>query len=110
MSSATFSLLKKAHDLTLEKDISVKVGNVLSADRFYHDDPDYWKLWASCNVLAIEMETAELYTLGAQHGVNVLSVLTVSDNILTGEKLSSDEREKSFNDMIELALATAMKD
>ncbi len=102
--TATFSLLNNAYKIAIEKNHNVKVGNVLSADRFYHDDPDYWKLWANYNVLAIEMETAELYTLGALNNINVLSILTVSDNILTGDKSSSQERQTSFSQMIELAL------
>jgi purine-nucleoside phosphorylase len=102
--TATFSLLNKAYNVATEKKYAVKVGNVLSADRFYHDDPDYWKLWAKYNVLAIEMETAELYTLGALNNVNVLSILTVSDNIITGDQSTSEERQTSFGQMIELAL------
>jgi purine-nucleoside phosphorylase len=101
---ATFSLLKNAYDAAMKKNHTVKVGNVLSADRFYHDDPNYWKLWAKYNVLAIEMETAELYTLGALNNINVLSILTVSDNIITGDQSSSQERQTTFGAMIELAL------
>lgn len=106
--TATFSLLSKAHDAAVKKDYNVKVGTVLSADRFYHDNPDYWKIWASHNVLAIEMETAELYTLGARNNINVLSVLTVSDNIITGDQSSSDDRQNSFSQMIELALEATL--
>lgn len=102
--TATFSLLKKAYDIAVKKKHSVKVGTVLSADRFYHDDPDYWKLWAKYNVLAVEMETAELYTLGALNNINVLSILTVSDNIITGDQSTSEERQSTFSQMIELAL------
>ncbi|KAA3610229.1 MAG: purine-nucleoside phosphorylase [Calditrichaeota bacterium] len=105
---ASFSLLQKAHEAAVKKNYNVEVGNVLSADRFYHDDPNYWKLWAKYNVLAIEMETAELYTLGALNNINVLSILTVSDNILTGDVSTSEERQSTFSQMIELALeATA---
>ncbi|MCZ6774970.1 MAG: purine-nucleoside phosphorylase [Ignavibacteria bacterium] len=106
--SASFPLLKKTYDLAAERHIETKVGCVLSTDRFYHDDPDYWKLWAQYGILALEMETSALYTLGARYSVNVLSILTVSDNILSGDRASSKEREKSFTQMIELALdATA---
>ncbi len=106
--SASFPLLKKTYDLAAERHIEAKVGGVLSTDRFYHEDPDYWKLWAQYGILALEMETSALYTLGARYSVNVLSILTVSDNILSGDRASSKEREKSFTQMIELALdATA---
>lgn len=105
--AANFALLKKAHDLAAQRKIEVRVGNVLSTDRFYHDDSDYWKLWARYGILALEMESSALYTLAARHQVRALSILTVSDNILTGEKASSKERERSFNKMIELALDTA---
>jgi len=106
--TATFELLDKAYHLTLEKKMPVKVGSILSADRFYHDDPQYWKIWADAAVLGIEMETTELYTLGARAGINVLSILSVSDNILTGEMCSSEERQTTLNQMIELALDTAI--
>ena len=106
--AATFSLLKKAFDHAVERGLNVTVGGILSTDRFYHENPDYWKLWAKYGILALEMESSALYTLGARHGVNVLSILTVSDNILTGEKASSEERETSLNQMIELALETAV--
>jgi purine-nucleoside phosphorylase len=104
--TASFDLLLKAHQVAQTKGIKVHAGNIFSADRFYHDDPDYWKLWADYNVLAIEMETAELYTLGAQFNVNTLSIVTVSDNILTGDASTSEERERSFDKMIEIALET----
>jgi len=106
--TATFELLDKAYHLTLKKNMPVKVGSILSADRFYHDDPKYWKIWADAAVLGIEMETTELYTLGARAGINVLSILSVSDNILTGEMCSSEERQTTLNQMIELALDTAV--
>ncbi|NIR48229.1 purine-nucleoside phosphorylase [candidate division KSB1 bacterium] len=102
--SASFSLLKKAFDMAKAKQINVKVGNILSTDLFYHDDPDYWKLWAENGVLVIEMETSALYTLAAKFAVQALSILTVSDNILSGQKSTSEERERSFSQMIELAL------
>ncbi len=105
---ATFSLLKKAFDRAVERQLNITVGGILSTDRFYHENPDYWKLWAKYGILALEMESSALYTLGARHGVNVLSILTVSDHILTGEKASSNERETSLNQMIELALETAV--
>nr|WP_230197640.1 purine-nucleoside phosphorylase [Thermoanaerobacterium xylanolyticum] len=105
--TASFKLLKKAYDAALEKGINVKVGNILSSDTFYNDDKDSWKLWAKFGVLAVEMETAGLYTLAAKYGVDALTILTVSDSLVTGHATSAEERQKTFNDMIEIALNIA---
>lgn len=104
---ASFELLKKAYDIAVGKGIKPKVGNVLSSDTFYNDDPDIWKLWAKYGVLGVEMEAAGLYTLGAKYGVNTLAILTVSDSMVTGEETSAKERERSFTDMVEIALELA---
>ncbi len=105
--AASFSLLKKAHDLAAGKGLPVRVGTILTSDLFYHDDPEYWKVWASYGVLALEMETAALYTLAAKHGVEALSILTVSDDLVREEKVSSEDRQKTFTQMMELALEIA---
>lgn len=105
--TASFKLLKKAYDVAESKGFPIKVGNILSADLFYNDDPEAWKLWAKYGVLAVEMESAELYTLAAKFGVNALSVLTVSDSLVSGEETTSEEREKTFNHMMEIALEMA---
>lgn len=102
--TANFNLLKKAYDIALKKDIKVKVGNVLTTDSFYHDDPDSWRHWADYGVLAVEMETAVLYTLATKFKVNALSILTVSDSLVTREETTSEERQKTFNQMVEIAL------
>jgi len=105
---ASFRLLKQAYDYARSRDINIKVGNVLSSDSFYDDDnPEGWKLWASYGVLAVEMETSALYTLAARFGVDALSVLTVSDNIVTGEAAPAEDREKTYTDMMEIALDLA---
>ncbi|MGF7429649.1 purine-nucleoside phosphorylase [Thermoanaerobacterium thermosaccharolyticum] len=105
--TASFKLLKKAYDAATSMGINVKVGNVLSSDTFYNDDKDSWKLWAKFGVLAVEMETAGLYTLAAKYGVDALTILTVSDSLVTGHATSAEERQKTFNDMIEIALNIA---
>lgn len=105
--TSSFKLLKKAYDAATNMGINVKVGNVLSSDTFYNDDKDSWKLWAKFGVLAVEMETAGLYTLAAKYGVNALTILTVSDSLVTGHATSAEERQKTFNDMIEIALNIA---
>ncbi|TET05324.1 MAG: purine-nucleoside phosphorylase [Candidatus Atribacteria bacterium] len=105
--TANFDLLKKAYDIALEKDIPIKVGSVLTTDTFYHDDPNSWKHWANYGILAVEMETAVLYTLAAKFKVNALSILTVSDSLVTREETTSEERQKTFNQMVEIALELA---
>ncbi|MBB2481594.1 purine-nucleoside phosphorylase [Bacillus sp. APMAM] len=106
--TANFELLKKAYDSGLEKGLNLKVGNVFTADMFYNDNADHEK-WAKYGILAIEMETAALYTLAAKYNRKALSILTVSDHILTGEETSAEERQLTFNDMIEVALEAAVK-
>lgn len=106
--TANFELLKKAYDAGLEKDLNLKVGNVFTADMFYNDNADHEK-WAKYGILAIEMETAALYTLASKFDRKALSVLTVSDHILTGEETTSEERQTTFNDMIVVALEAAIK-
>jgi len=102
--TANFDLLKKAYDVALKKEIKVKVGSVLTTDTFYGDKPDSWKIWAQYGILAVEMETAALYTLAAKFKVNALSILTVSDSLVTKEETTSEERQKTFNQMVEIAL------
>jgi purine-nucleoside phosphorylase len=102
--TANFHLLKKAYDVALKKEIKVKVGSVLTEDTFYGDNPNSWKIWAQYGILAVEMETAALYTLAAKFKVNALSILTVSDSLVTKEETTSEERQKTFNQMVEIAL------
>lgn len=104
---ADFELLYKAYNVAKEKGIEVKVGNVLSKDAFYSDNPDWWKVWSEYGVLAIDMEAAELYTLAAKYNVKALTILTVSDSLITGEVTTPEEREKTFTDMMEIALEIA---
>lgn len=102
--TASFKLLKEAYDIAISKNINVKVGNVLSSDLFYNDDPEAWKLWAKYGVLAVEMEAAALYTLGSKYGVDTLTILTVSDSLVSGEETTAEERQTTFKKMIEVAL------
>lgn len=106
--TADFELLKNAYDAGLEKGLNLKVGNVFTADQFYNDNAEHEK-WAQYGILAIEMETTALYTLAAKFGRKALSVLTVSDHILTGEETTAEERQLTFNSMIEVALDAAIK-
>ncbi|HON89544.1 MAG TPA: purine-nucleoside phosphorylase, partial [Spirochaetales bacterium] len=81
-------------------------GSIISSDSFYSEDPDQWKMWARYRVLAVEMETAELYTLAAKFNAKALAILTVSDSLVTHEATSAQERETTFKTMLELALET----
>ncbi len=98
--TANFTLLKNAYDIALAKDIKIKMGSVLTTDTFYNDNPDSWKHWANYGLLAVEMETAALYTLASKFKVKALSILTVSDSLITHEETSSKERQKTFNQMV----------
>ncbi|WP_242217210.1 purine-nucleoside phosphorylase [Bacillus cereus group sp. BfR-BA-01380] len=106
---ANFDLLKKAYDAGIEKGLHIRVGNVLTADVFYRESMDMVKKLGDYGVLAVEMETTALYTLAAKYGVNALSVLTVSDHIFTGEETTAEERQTTFNEMIEIALDAAIQ-
>ena len=92
----------------MAKGLQVKVGNVFTADHFYNDNSDLEK-WAKYGILAIEMETAALYTLAAKFSRQALSVLTISDHIITGEETTAEERQTTFNEMIEVALEAAIE-
>ncbi|MBD1259087.1 purine-nucleoside phosphorylase [Maribacter polysiphoniae] len=102
--TANFDLLMKASLYAQQQGIQIKAGNVLSADEFYEDDKDGYKLWAKYGVLCVEMEAAGLYTIAAKHNVRALAILTISDSLVTGEQSTSSERESSFSEMIEIAL------
>ena len=106
---ANFELLLKAYNVVKEKKMKVHVGNVLSSDIFYSDDPNFWKIWAKYGILGIDMEATALYSIAAKYGVNALTILTVSDQIIRGEATSSEERETGFSKMIEIALETVTK-
>ncbi len=105
--TASFELLLKAYELAKAKGINVRVGGILSDDTFYNDDPDWWKIWAEYGALVVEMETTGLYTLAAKYKVDALSILTVSDSLVTGAKASAEEREKKYTAMAEIAMEIA---
>ena len=107
--TVNFDLLSKVLKTAEEKNIKIKAGNILTSDEFYNDDPTYFKKWAEFGVLAVEMETAALYTLASKYKARALSILTISDSLVSPEITCSEEREKTFNEMIELALETAVK-
>ena len=106
--TATFSLLKTAYDVAVSKGWQPKVGSIVSSDMFYTEDPEEWKLWAKFGCLALEMECAELYTLAAKYGREALSLLTISDSLITHEATTAEERQITFTKMMEVALETAI--
>ncbi|CDC43712.1 purine nucleoside phosphorylase DeoD-type [Firmicutes bacterium CAG:449] len=104
---ADFSLLKKAYDKALELNINPHVGNILSSDIFYNDRPEVWKNWARMGILAVEMETYALYCIAASLNKKALTILTVSDSFIFSEETTAEQREKSFKDMMKIALEIA---
>lgn len=107
---ASYELLQQATKIAERYDVERHIGNVFTSDTFYRDDGGKTnELLAKYNVLAVEMETSALYTLAAKYKRNALSILTVSDHVITGEQTSSEERETSFHTMMEIALETAVQ-
>lgn len=107
--TADFDLLLKAYNAGIEKGLNLRVGNVFTEDMFYNDYAEHEK-WAQYGVLALEMESSALYTLAAKFGAQALSILTVSDHLLTGEVTTAEERQTTFNDMIVVALEAAIQE
>ncbi len=109
------SLLRKVEDVAKRDNIKVYIGGIFAGDKFYPDmDPkslelnwDSWKIFAKYGVLAVEMETAEFYTIAALYGVQALTLLTISDTLAKKSKrLSSEQRANAFGDMVRIALKT----
>jgi len=105
--AADFELLLKAYSAAQARGIDVQVGGIFSSDTFYTDDPDWWRIWAEYGALVCEMESNGLYTLAAKFGVSALSILTVSDSLVSGESASAAQREQGFPLMAEIALGIA---
>ena len=105
--SADWSLLRNAVQAAEAQGLSPHVGGIYSSDTFYDERPDLNEQMVRHGVLGVEMEAAELYPLAARYGRRALAVLTVSDHLQTGEALPSEERERSFGEMVEIALAAA---
>jgi purine-nucleoside phosphorylase len=105
---ADFELARAAVDAARELDIDVRVGNVLSSDLFYAPDTSTIDLATSLGILAVEMEAAGLYGVAAETGARALTLLTVSDHLPSGAQLSSDDRQTTFDEMVRIALATAV--
>jgi purine-nucleoside phosphorylase len=103
---ADFGLLRAAVEAAERRRVAMTVGPVLAADAFYSDRPDYFDTLAQYGVLAVEMESAALYTIAARFKARALTVLTVSDHIKTGEHSAAQERQETFAQMVDIALDT----
>ncbi|MDF0605113.1 purine-nucleoside phosphorylase [Neisseriaceae bacterium TC5R-5] len=106
---ADYELLRTAADIAAKQGRAITVGNVFSTDLFYGVQPDLLTVLAKMQIKVIEMELAGIYSVAAQYGARALGILTVSDIIPTGEATSAEERQTSFTEMMELALATALE-
>lgn len=104
---ADYGLLRAAADAAAGLGVTTHVGGIYSSDVFYDERPDLNEQMERHGILAVEMETAELYALAARYGRRALAVLTVSDHLKTQEALPSEDRERSFGDMVEIALRAA---
>ncbi|MFF5996066.1 purine-nucleoside phosphorylase [Lysinibacillus sp. KU-BSD001] len=102
--TASYELLEKAKKISDEKNYKVHVGNVLSSDVFYNADETATEKWAKMGILAEEMETTSLYLNAASAGAKALTILTVSDHMITHEQTTQEERQTSFTKMMEIAL------
>ncbi|TXE07689.1 purine-nucleoside phosphorylase [Gelidibacter salicanalis] len=102
--TADFGLFQKALEVAKIKNITLKAGNVLTSDEFYGDDVEAYKKWSAFGVLCVDMESSGLYTIAAKHKVKALSILTISDSLVTGERTTAEERETTFKEMIDVAL------
>jgi len=105
---ADFTLLENLVKTARQKSIDIKVGNLFSADLFYTPEPEMFDVMEKYNILGVEMEAAGLYGLAAEFDARAVTLCTVSDHIRSGDALSPEERENTFDDMIEIALDAAV--
>lgn len=105
--TADFDLLLKAYQIAKDLKINTLQGSIFSTNSFYDDNPNRWDIWKKQGILGVEMESQILYTLAKRFDTKALSIVTVSDNIITKESSSAKERETSFNDMMRIALELA---
>ena len=107
---ADYTLLSNCVEAAKEKVIDMKVGNILSSDNFYSpSNCDDSTKWRDMGVMAVEMEAAGLYMNAARAGKRALCICTISDHLYRSEALSSEQRQLSLTQMIEIALDTAVK-
>ena len=107
---ADFGLLRAAVEAAEHRGTDVHVGLLFSSDSFYPSRPELTRRMVEHGVLAVEMEASALYTLAARHGGRALAICTVSDHVVTGEETTAAEREQTFGEMVEIALARGRSD
>jgi purine-nucleoside phosphorylase len=107
--TADYTLLSQAMAAATDLGIDLKAGTLLSSDNFYSDGTDGMDQWKKMGVLAVEMEAAGLYATAARLGKRALALCTISDHLYTGEALSAEDRQLTLNQMIQLALDTALR-
>ncbi len=107
---ADFELTRHAVDAAAAQGVPVKVGNLFSADLFYNPQAELFTLMKRYGIVGVEMEAAGLYGVAAEFGGRAMTICTVSDHILKGESLPSEARERSFNEMVEVALDAVLRD
>lgn len=102
--TADYGLLSKAVEFAHQNNISINPGQVFSTNTFYDEEPNRWEVWQRHGILGIDMESQILFTIAKRFGAKALALLTVSDNIITGETASQLEREQTYNNMMKIAL------
>lgn len=105
---ADYSMVKAADEAAAARGVQVKVGNLFSAELFYTPDPEMFDVMDKYGIVGVEMEAAGLYGVAAEYGAKALAICTVSDHIKTGEQTTAEERQTTFNDMIEIALESVL--
>ncbi len=107
--TASESILSHLGQASLSLGIPIHGGSIVSCDVLYETNEHWWTRWANMGVIAVEMEAAALYINAAYFGVDALALMTISNDFLTGEETTSEEREKSFTEMMEISLDTAIR-
>lgn len=105
---ADYHMVKAAEEAAKARGVEVKVGNLFSADLFYIPDPEMFDVMEKYGIIGVEMEAAGIYSIAAEYGAKALAICTVSDQIKTGEQISSEERATSFNEMMVIALESVL--
>jgi purine-nucleoside phosphorylase len=106
---ADFGLLRTAVEKAEAAGIPIRVGQILAGDTFYNDRPEIYDRLADYGILAVEMESAAIYTIAARYKAKALTILTVSDHIKRGEAMDSAQREQGFSNMVKIGLDTAIE-
>ena len=105
---ASFDLVQKAVAAAKAAEVRYHVGNIFSADLFYTPDPGMFETMAQYNIYGLEMEAAGIFPIAAENNAEALAICTVSDDLVTGDALSTDERATTFDEMILVGLETAV--